>query len=120
LIADAEQRLRKASADAAKIAEEINHLTRQLKEAKQLTPPLAKKGRGLSDKWGTVLNFMVLRAPNPVTVDEVFLFAVGNRLEISHAAIRAQFYNHEKRGFLERVSDGTYSAASAARVYCDY
>ena len=120
LIADAEHRLRRAAGEASKIEEELKELKRQLSEARQLNLPLQKKRRGLSDKWGTVLNFMVVRAPNPVTVDDIYLFAVDNDLGITRAAIRAQVYNYEKRGFVERVGDGTYLATAAARSYCGY
>jgi hypothetical protein len=124
LIADAEQRLRRASLDKAKIKAELAELKRQLavaqQEGKQLPLPLGPRKRGLSDKWATVINFMVLRAPNPVTVDELEAFAAENDLGITRAALRAQLHNYEKRGFIERVSDGVYLATAAARAYCDY
>jgi hypothetical protein len=124
LIADAERRLRKANLDAAMLKAELARLQRQLVDAKeagqQLPLPLEMRKRGLSDKWGAVLNFMVLRAPNPVSIDEIFMFATENELQITRAALRAQLHNYEKRGFVERVSDGVYLATSAARAYCDY
>lgn len=124
LIADAERRLQKVSLDAAKIEAELKQLQDQLLEVKasgtQLPLPLEGRKRGLSDKWGAVLNFLVLRSPNPVTVDEVVHFATENDLRITRSAIRAQLHNYEKRGFLERIEDGTYLATQTARAYCDY
>jgi len=124
LIADAEQRLGRASRDAAKIRAELVELRRQLRDSKedgfQLPLPLAPRTRGLSDKWATVLNFMVLRAPNTVSIDELSMFAAENDLSITRAAMRAQLHNYEKRGLVERVSDGLYVATAAARAYCDY
>lgn len=124
LLADAEQRLRLAQRDIKKIEAELSELQRSLREAElaeqQLPLPLKPRARGLSDKWATVLNFIVLRAPNPITVDEIAHFASENNLDISRAAIRAQLHQYEKRGFVERVSDGIYLATAAARAYCDY
>jgi len=124
LIADAEQRLRHANSEVAKIDTELSELKRRLADAEiegtQLPLPLANKGRGLSDKWSTVLNFMVVRAPNPVSIDELLAFASDNGLKISRATLRAQLHNYEKRGFVERVSDGLYLATAAAKAYCEY
>jgi Fic family protein len=124
LIADAEQRLRLANQDLKKIQTELKELRHRLEEAElaeqQLALPLGSRARGLSDKWAIVLNFMVLRAPNPISIDEIAVFVSDNKLDISRAAIRAQLHHYEKRGFVERVSDGLYLATSAARAYCDY
>jgi hypothetical protein len=102
LIADAQQRLRKVNSDAEKIRAEIAELERRLSDAEQLALPLEQRRRGLSDKWGTILNYLVLRAPNPVTVDEILVFATENDLGVTRAAIRAQLHNYEKRGFVTR------------------
>lgn len=124
LIADAEQRLRSAHQGLRKIEAELAELRERLEEAEvaeqQLALPLASRTRGPSDKWATILNFMILRAPNPISLDEVVAFAAENKLDVSRAAIRAQLHHYEKRGFVERVSDGFYLATSAARAYCDY
>jgi len=124
LIADAEQRLRLAHQDIQKVESELAQLKRRLDEARladqQLPLPLPARARGLSDKWSTVLNFMVLRAPNTVSIDEIVGFALENQLDISRAAIRAQLHHYEKRGFVERVSDGLYLATASARAYCEY
>src|SRR5262245_24819568 len=124
LIADAEQRLEVATKGAAKIRQELKDLRSQLREAQfeglQLALPLAPRRRGMSDKWSAVLGFMVLRAPNPVSIDELVIFAVENELGITRPSIRAQLHNYEKRGFVERVSDGIYLATAAARAHCDY
>jgi hypothetical protein len=124
LIANAERRQREANSDLKKIDAELAELKERLFEAKheatQLPLPLENKSRGLSDKWTTVLNFMILRAPNPVSVDELLNFAAENKLQITRAGIRAQLHNYEKRGFVERISDGLYLATAAARAYCDY
>ena len=110
--------------DLSKIDEELSELKRHLAEAEeegsQLQLPLPNRARGLSDKWATVLNFLVLRAPNPVSIDELLHFASENGLKISRAGARAQLHNYEKRGFVERVSDGIYVATAAARAYCDF
>lgn len=124
LIADAKKRLHSAQQDIRKIEAELGELQRRLKEAElaeqQLILPLGSRARGLSDKWGTVLNFIVLRAPNPISIDEIASFVAENKLDISRAAIRAQLHHYEKRGFVERVSDGLYLATAAARAYCEY
>jgi Fic family protein len=124
LISNAENRLRLANQDVRKIQAELADLRNRLEEAQlaeqQLALPLGSRSRSLSDKWATVLNFMVLRAPNPVSIDEIATFVSDNKLDISRAAIRAQLHHYEKRGFVERVSDGLYHATGAARTFCDY
>jgi DNA-binding HxlR family transcriptional regulator len=116
--------LRRATQGAAKIAAELQVLKQQLRElqeeGRQLPLPLGRRKRGLSDKWLTILNYLVLRAPNPITVEELFAFATDNELGISRTAMRAQLHHYEKRGLVERVSDGVYLATSAARAFCDY
>jgi hypothetical protein len=124
LIADAEHRLRQANKGVEKIDDELAELKRRLAEAEQegaqLDLPLPSRTRGLSDKWATVLSFMVVRSPNAVSIDEILQFAAENRLAISRAAARAQLHNYEKRGFVQRISDGLYLATPSAKAYCEY
>lgn len=124
LITNAELRLSNKRQEVDKVLGELEELRKQLEEVKladsQLPLPLERKSRGLSEKWGAVLNFMVIRSPNPVSLDEILQFAADNDLKISRAAARAQLHNYTQRGLVERIGDGLYSATNAARDYCDY
>lgn len=124
LISNAELRLRNKTQEAAKVANELEDLRQQLNEARsaahQLPLPLERKVRGMSEKWASVLNFMVLRSPNPVSIEEILQFATDNNLKINRATARAQLHNYTQRGLIERLGDGLYLTTNAARDYCDY
>jgi hypothetical protein len=124
LITDAERRLHLAKSDVKKVSAELDELVERLdetrREEEQLHLPLEAKVRGLSEKWGAVLNFMVLREPNPVSIDEILQFAAENDLAITRSSARAQLYNYSQRGFVERISDGHFVATNDARDFCEY
>lgn len=123
-MANAERRKQRALAEVEKVNGELKELNRKLLEAqqeeKQLPLPFETRTRGLSEKWASVLNFMVLRSPHPVSIDEILQFAAENDLDISRASVRAQLYNYAQRGLIERLDDGLYLTTSMARAYCDY
>ena len=124
LIQNAVVRLERAQNEVAKVRTELKELRQNLHDAQveeqQLSLPFGQKARGLSEKWSAVLNFIVLRSPNPVSIDEILQFAAENSLDISRAAARAQVHNYVQRGILTRVSDGIYLPTDAAKVYCDF
>lgn len=124
LIQNAERRRKLAADEILKVDAEIRELKRRLAQAqedeRQLVLPLDTRTRGMSEKWAAVLNFMLLRRPNPVSLDEVLIFATQNDLNISRAAARAQLHNYVQRGIVERLSDGLYLPTEAAKAYCDY
>ena len=124
LLADAKQRLRKTQDEVEKIKSEILALESQLIAAREADAqprlPLGDNTRGLSEKWAAVLNYMVLRQPNSVSVDELMSFTADNNLNITRSAMRAQLYNYAQRGFVERVSDGLFRTTDYAREFCDY
>ena len=124
LIRNAEVRLGYAKSEVDKITAELSDLAVKLAEAQaedqQLTLPLDMKSRNISEKWSSVLNFMLIRRPNPVTLDEILAFAAENKLEITRASARAQLYNYVQRGVVERLSDGLYIPTDMARTYCSY
>ncbi|MGE3917109.1 MAG: hypothetical protein AB7F78_15570, partial [Hyphomicrobiaceae bacterium] len=70
LLRNARRRLAVAEAEVRKVQSEIEDLSARLEEARladtQLTLPFEQSGRSLSAKWAAVLNFMLLRRPNPV------------------------------------------------------
>lgn len=124
LIDHAEQRLQRATAEVDKVRAELNELRGKLElareEEKQLELPLDIRTRGVSEKWAAILNFMVLRSPNPVALDEIVLFAAQNNLDISRSSARAQLHNYVKRGLIERLADGLFLPTDEARIFCNY
>lgn len=123
LVTDAERRLSRTQAEVLKVSGELRELRRRLLEAEQeelqLVLPLSKGVRGISAKWAAILEFMVLRNPNPVSIDEILKFASDNQLVITRSAVRAQLHNFSRRGFVERVSDGLYISTETAKLICD-
>ena len=123
LIADAENRLRRATIEVGKINSELVDLRVQFETAiraeQQLPLPLENPTRGLSDKWASVLGYMLVRRPNPVSIEEILQFAAENDLSITRAAARAQLYNYTQRGLVERLNDGLFKATIEAQDFCD-
>jgi hypothetical protein len=124
LIKNAELRLANAKESVEKIKSELKLLQLKLEDAladdMQLQLPLDVKTRSITDKWSSVLNFMLVRRPNPVNIDDILEFAAENKLEISRASARAQLYSYVQRGIVERVSEGLYLPTDVARTYCNY
>ncbi len=124
LIESSSRRLERAQSEVQKIKAEIRELQRQLEQAKfteqQLSLPLERRGRGPSEKWAAVLNFMLLRSPHAVSLDEIIDFASQNNIDISRSAARAQFHHYAQRGIVERVADGLYLPTDAAKIFCNY
>lgn len=124
LIKSTEQRLELAQTEVGKIRAELRELLRKLEEAKQeqeqLVLPLEVRGRRPSEKWSSVLNFMILRYPNAVSLDEILHFSSTNNLDISRSALRAQLYHYNQRGIVDRVGDGLYITTDNAKAFCDY
>ncbi|MBI1383357.1 MAG: hypothetical protein GC150_00385 [Rhizobiales bacterium] len=124
LIHNTELRLQRAIDEASKIRAELVELRERLavaqSEAAQIPLPFENKVRGMSEKWASVLNFIVLRSPQPVSVDDILAFAHENGLEVSRSSVRAQLHHYVQRGFIERIGDGAYLITHEGRRYCDY
>ena len=94
LIANTSRRLELAQHEVHKIKAELKELGEKLAEAKleerqfQLPLALEPRTRGPSEKWAAVLNFMLLRSPNAVSLDELLHFATQNQLNISRSSAR--------------------------------
>ncbi|KUO60345.1 MAG: hypothetical protein APF80_07270 [Alphaproteobacteria bacterium BRH_c36] len=124
LIGDTARRLERAEKEVAKIRNELLELRTKLNDARaqqqQLDLPFEKRGRRPSEKWSAVLNFMLLRSPNPVSIDEILQFASENDLDITRASTRAQLHHYVQRGILERLGDGLYAPTFLTKGFCDY
>lgn len=124
LIANASRRLELAQHEVLKIKSELRELNQKLAEAKleeqQFLLPFEPRTRGPSEKWAAVLNFMLLRSPNAVSIDELLEFASQNQLNISRSSARAQLHHYEQRGIVERIGDGLFLPTDAAKAFCDY
>lgn len=124
LISNARRRLELAQDDVSKIKGELRELSEKLESAKleeeQLSLPFVQRGRRPSEKWSAILNFMLLRSPHAVNIDEILNFSVQNNLDLSRAAIRAQLYHYHQRGIVDRIEDGLFLPTESTKVYCDY
>jgi hypothetical protein len=84
----------------------------------KLQLPELPRARDLSAEWNDILCFILRRAPNPTSIDDVMQFIVERKFQIRRNAVRSQLHVYMNRGFLERVGDGLYLATDAVKPYC--
>ncbi len=72
----------------------------------------------MSDVWRNILTYMSANFPNSTDIDDVRKFCTVNGFDMSDDSLRSQLSVYTSRGWLERVSTGSYrptqSGASAA------
>ncbi len=124
MIEYAERRLADAVEHVSSVRQELAELRAQLDAAKQEERQFAfdfgSGSRKPSEHWAAILNYMLIRSPNPTAIDEIMAFAEQNDIRLKRSAVRVQLHHYAQRGLVERVGDGLYLPTDSAKIYCDY